>query len=643
MSMGFTLALGAAAKSALGHDKLADSLYGRSRSILAQHFPDWHPITINMNLYSAIFKAKTGQYDESLRLFEKAMSARRSFARYGFSLASERQKLDWIAKNRLVSRSFLTTAVQLNQQDWTKSAFELLLNAKGVVIDNVISGKRAAFCSADPEVSRLIRQQKNVSSSVASLALSGLGNQSPTVRQDSLSALCQSYDDVERALSRVCSEVSDHGALTEISYDDLVNALPDSSSVVEIYCYDPFDFTYPGTDFKTEAKPRRYLALVLNSRGECNILDLGEASLIDSLVESALDQIEQAQSHMYQDILGHDELLFREISERLRDIVFSPIESLIGSDSNLFVCPDGALNLLPFEVFSSQDGSYLVENYQISYINCTRDLISWKNHDATGSGPVVVFASPEYDSRVSDDETAGDDRYQGCLSGGFADLPYTRDEADSVEALFLRSGHQELYVKTGIPASEENLKNLEVAPYVLHMATHGFICPDLVDVSGYSGVGALVGSGLALSGANQIQNRKLDFESENEDGIVTALEISGLDLRKTDLVVLSACRTGSGKTVNGEGVFGLRRAFQAAGAGSLLLSSWDVPDEATAGFMTSFYRSWLAGSGKSTAVRQALLAGIKDSQARRGTTHPLLWAGFTLVGRTSASVETPRE
>jgi CHAT domain-containing protein len=136
----------------------------------------------------------------------------------------------------------------------------------------------------------------------------------------------------------------------------------------------------------------------------------------------------------------------------------------------------------------------------------------------------------------------------------------------------------------------------------------------------------LVRSGLAFAGANHAGEN-----TDGEDGILTALEITGMNLHGTELVVLSACDTALGTVQNGEGVFGLRRAFSIAGAKNLLMSLWAVDDEVTADQMKAFYQN-LRTRPAADALRQAQLETIRRLKARDGVANPGLWAPFILQG-----------
>lgn len=191
----------------------------------------------------------------------------------------------------------------------------------------------------------------------------------------------------------------------------------------------------------------------------------------------------------------------------------------------------------------------------------------------------------------------------------------------------------------GDRASETALKALH-GPAVLHLATHGFFATDAsvsLDLRNFESSQSLVDptktpmlrAGLALAGANR------PHAAGSDDGVLTALEASSLDLEGTKLVVLSACGTGLGDASPGEGVYGLRRAFTLAGAETLVMSLWRVPDSATRDLMESFYSELRAGSAPSAAMRKVALAMLVEGRANRRTSnraHPRFWAGFIVSG-----------
>ena len=214
----------------------------------------------------------------------------------------------------------------------------------------------------------------------------------------------------------------------------------------------------------------------------------------------------------------------------------------------------------------------------------------------------------------------------------FTPLAGTAAEAKALQGL-LKLDAQE--VLTGADATEEKLKGLH-GPRILHVATHGFFLSDQqvaaaalrpVSFSAETpplplGENPLLRSGLALAGANARRS------GESDDGILTAAEAAQLDLRGTQLVVLSACETGLGQVEEGEGVYGLRRALVLAGAQAQLVSLWKVADAQTQGLMVDYYQRLLKGEGRSAALREAQ----KAMMANPATQHPYYWAAFVPIG-----------
>jgi len=213
-------------------------------------------------------------------------------------------------------------------------------------------------------------------------------------------------------------------------------------------------------------------------------------------------------------------------------------------------------------------------------------------------------------------------------------------------------------VLTGTMAGEAALKTYAPGRRVLHLATHGFFLDanecaawkpgghgssSLRGIGGVqpakprrtgsgassSGGGPLLLSGLALAGANLRATAKPD----EEDGILTAQEVASLDLSSVEWVVLSACDTGLGHLQSGEGVLGLRRAFQIAGASTVIMSLWEVEDRAARRWMSALYEARLEGhAATADAVRQASLAVLRERRAQARSTHPYYWAAFVAAG-----------
>jgi CHAT domain-containing protein len=217
-------------------------------------------------------------------------------------------------------------------------------------------------------------------------------------------------------------------------------------------------------------------------------------------------------------------------------------------------------------------------------------------------------------------------------------LPGTLEEVMEISKLFPNDWVVKLL--SGVLATEENLTAIaNESPDILHIATHGYFFPTPPENSPKIGARAnkksreddiaassnpLLRSGLALTGINRVWKGG-DHVEGLEDGILTALEVSNLDLFNTKLVVLSACETGRGDIDNTEGILGLRRAFKIAGAQQLIISLWKVPDAQTSELMQLFYAKYLSG----TSVHSAFEYAQKKMSQRYD--NPYYWAAFLLI------------
>lgn len=289
-----------------------------------------------------------------------------------------------------------------------------------------------------------------------------------------------------------------------------------------------------------------------------------------------------------------------------------------------------------------------METYSFTYLSSARDLLRLRSPSPGGQPPVIV-ADPDFDKGARAAEPAppaADGSTQQPAAPRrttFPLLPGTEEEASQIEKLLPGAR-----VVKRAEATVSALKRLH-GPSILHIATHGFFAKPgtanlrATQINGeevfrpcilltrlefdlpresVDYLNLLSQSGIALAGANT------GAGPDGEDGILTALEVGGLDLRGTKLVVLSACETGIGDVESGNGVHGLSRALAVAGAESQVISLWRVNDEATRDMMVEFYTGLRAGKGRGEALREAKLAMLRSGNF----SHPYFWAGFIQFG-----------
>lgn len=374
--------------------------------------------------------------------------------------------------------------------------------------------------------------------------------------------------------------------------------VPQGAVLLEMVRYRP---TGPGAGSAAE----RYGTYVIRAGSDAAYVDLGEAAPIDKLVGEFRAALATPRR-----------LAARDLGRRLDELLMRPVRARLGAATTLYVAPEGSLNLVPLSALVDEKGAYLLERYTINYLASGRDLLHL-GRDEKPRGPAMIIADPAFDQRAGPPQpTDGAQR----RSRDFRATRYDRLPGTAAEAQTLKRMLPDAAVLTGTAATETAAKKV-AGPRILHIATHGFFLKDLPGES----EDPMLRSGLVFAGVNALA-------SADDDGVLTALEASSLDLRGTRLVVLSACETGLGEVKNGEGVFGLRRAFVVAGAETLLMSLWQVADDATKDLMTAYYSRLSKGEPRAEALRQAQLAMLRDETTR----HPFFWAAFISSGESGS-------
>ena len=329
--------------------------------------------------------------------------------------------------------------------------------------------------------------------------------------------------------------------------------------------------------------------------------------------------------------------------------IWSKIEPYIKGKKAVFFSPTGKLNLLNHSAIVLPDGSMLGDKYNLVRLSSTDKIISLvqgKNHGKNKTA--IVYGGIVYDLSVADMNEAAkkynhqrNENFVAMRSederGRWNYLPNTKVEAQNIYDLLFPNGIQTKLLQGG-EANEESFKSLSGhSPNIIHVSTHGFFLdtkekekanPFMNTIGNYSKKeDKLIRTGLLMAGANNVWCGR-NKVSGIEDGILTADEISRLDLSNTDLVVLSACETAKGKVDDIDGVLGLQRGFKKAGVNSIVMSLWKVPDQATSILMTSFYEHLLKGKDARTSLKEAQKYLMSQNVSYR---NPYYWAAFVVL------------
>ena len=648
--VGFHLSTLAKVYVALNEYAKAEPLYHRAIPIMEAYCGTNCPDLAEAFLGLAKLSAAQHKSEQAVGFQQRANAIIEHNLDINLASGSERQKLAYLVTlpeqmSQAISFHLHAAADNPDARDLAATA---ILQRKGRVQDALSNSLYSLRSRSNAEDQAVLQNLNRTTSRLARLVLDNPQNTSSADQKKEINNLEAEREKIEAEISRRSAEFrSQHQSIT---LDSVRRTIPDRTALVEFAVYRPFD-PKASDNQKAYGEPC-YVAYVIHQRGDVEWKDLGTVKDIDVKLDAFRGALRDPQ---HQDV----KLLARGVDEA----VMRPLRPLIGDAVQLLVSPDGELNLVPFAALVDESGRYLIERYSFTYLTSGRDLLRMQVARESKTNPVVIanplFGEPDTPllakTSAPEKSVARVGQRRSMTTGNdlsevyFAPLAGTAREAGAIHALF-----SEASLLTGPQATESALKQV-AAPRILHIATHGFFLsePPRVTDGGSSPVAArgnglvppaanrpstssatrgirananiqnpLLRSGLALAGANLRQN------PSDDDGILTALEASGLNLWGTKLVVLSACDTGVGEVRNGEGVYGLRRAFVLAGAESLVMTLWPVSDYTTRELMTGYYRNLKQGLGRGEALRQVQLDMLK----RNPKLHPFYWANFIQSG-----------
>jgi CHAT domain-containing protein/Tfp pilus assembly protein PilF len=590
-----------------GDYAMAESLHQRALAIREKSLGPEHPdVASSLDSLAVLCLAKNN-IAQAITFMSRANAIGERNLKLNLAISSERQTVAYLAT--LAKQTDRTITLHLhyapNDQVARSLATTLILQRKGRALDATSVSLNALRGRFNGEDRTLLDQLTDARSRIASLSLDGPQEMSAEQYRDRIKTLEDKAEKFEAEISRRSDEFRVRSL--PISLEAAQAAIPDDAALIEFASYRPFN-PEAAKDDEAYGRPR-YVAYVLRRQGEIRWKELGEAKAIDNAVARLRKALRDPKR---KDV----ENLARIVDQK----VFQPLRPLLGDLTQLLVSPEGELNLIPFAALVDERRQYAVERYSISYLASGRDLLRLQAPRPSKDGPLVVAApdfgtrSPVAASRFGKQEK---DASEGKIKAEsarsvikefyFPPLPYAEREGEALRALL-----SDATLLTKRQATKAALSKIH-SPKLLHIATHGFFLED-------QDKDPLLRSGLALAGANE--------RKDDDNGILTALEVTGLNLWGTKLVALSACDTGVGEVKTGDGVHGLRRALVVAGAETQVMSLWAVSDKAARELMVAYYGRLNQGQGRGEALRRVQLEMLKKVNRR----HPYYWASFIQSG-----------
>ena len=540
---------------------------------------------------------KLGRREAAADEFGEAIRQYLYLVHYFFPSMSETEKAGFYSTCKPGIESYMSFVAENGESkpSLIKDLFNLRMETKGILINATRQVRNNIMNKADAETVELYKEWIGLKNTILSYYSSPLEDQKDD--KVNLSDLEKQANEAEKQLSKRSARFSDVFSGKQLGYDDLRAGLQPGDAAMEIVrINNPFDrnngtVAYVGLIARKDAV---YPEMAKISNGK----DLEEKSikLYRSYIKYSKDKDKA------------DDKAYRAFWE--------PFDKKIGQCKSLLLSVDGVYNNVSIGTLSRPDGTYLIDAYPIYQASNPRDLAmthAFHGPPSSKDSMPLLIGSPDFGNEQA-----------------VPPLPGTLKEVDGIQQL-LKQRNVRAQVLTGSEAKTENLENIS-SPIFLHIATHGFFNPTVSSDNAMSmGIritkakeNPLLRSGLLLSGAASVIRHEPSL-GEKPNGILYAYHVMNFDLSSTELVVLSACETGLGEVVNGEGVYGLSRAFQVAGAGNIIMSLWKVDDEATQELMTAFYREWLQTGLTREAFHHAIQA------VRKKYPSPFYWGAFVMI------------
>lgn len=614
-----------------GNINQAESIYSEAEKIIEKRIGTSHSIYTDLCRDFADLYVKTYSLEKAASYFQIALENKIKQIETSLPTFSENERKSFLDNLKELFDDYSVFARLYAQQDATVigKLLDLSLVTKGLIFQSSTKIQNQILASNDESLNAMYNEWKEKKRYLAKLIETlpeTKKKQDITPEKENL--LAEEINELERNLSRRSSafdNINDTKFTVSLSWKNLQKSLKPKEAIVEIIR------TRHHAEFVTDSV--LYLALIIKpdtrKHPEMVVLENGkdlETEYLDDYRNTIKGQKNDTQSY------GR---YWEKIAQKLNGI------------ENIYFTPDGVyhqLNLLT--LINTNTGQYLQDEIDLRILGNSKDFLKIKDTTSPPIQDAVLLGFPTYNTEdIKKDSlqflvaqaspilalnfTRGDSTLRFLDGEDIRPLPGTKTEVEKIARMFKKAN---IKAKTymGIQATEHNLRAINF-PSILHIATHGFFLADVDRESNdrelLIGIektkvleNPLLRSGLLLTYAQRAIK-------EGGEGILTAYEAMNLNLNKTELVVLSACETGLGEIRNGEGVYGLQRAFQQAGAKSVLMSLWAVSDRATQKMMSTFYENWLL---KKQNKREA----FKNAQntLREEYKYPYYWGAFVMVG-----------
>ncbi|MCX6247624.1 MAG: CHAT domain-containing protein [Bacteroidetes bacterium] len=531
-----------------------------------------------------------------------------------FAFLSEKEKEMYFKTKAVNFTGFYSFALKRKKEnpEITGSVYNNVVRNKGLLLKSSTAMRTAILFSKDSTLINKFNQWIALKKEISNLYSTEISK-----RKENPEELEQQANRIEKELVRSSQVFSDFKQLQNLTWEAVQTSLKQGEAAVEFIRF-------------AEGKKKDttiYCALIITP--QCR-----QPEMIRLFYEKELESVmgtNPVNNLSYVNSIYGTRL---NTSKLLYNLIWQPLEKHLEGVKTVYYSPDGLLHKISLSSIGKGKDIFLCDMYDLHRLSSTGKLAMPENFNMGKGLTAGIYGGIDYSTDSSSVNI-------------WPYLPGTKGETDEIEKIFKKRGITTIYF-SGKDAGEKEFKATAAECNLLHVATHGFFYPEpaefkfnvkqneasetqLASPRGTSGFGVwqfvmnknpLMRSGLVFAGANNVWNQK--FAGDGEDGMLTALEVTQLDLRKTQLVVLSACETGLGDIKGSEGVYGLQRAFKMAGVNYIIMSLWQVPDKETSEFMKLFYRDLL--------ITKDVRKSFNNIQYRmRKKYDPYSWAAFVLI------------
>lgn len=630
-----------------GNLKSALGLAEYSLEIRERELGPTHPSAASSLLVLAdVLAASEESPTRALEALQRAQSILRDHFRLSARSLPHREALTLSATYNQVLGRLTTLAWDSGNPTVLRAALDELVRSRALALDEMARRNQALAGTDAPETRALAAQLDAAMKRLFAMYVST--DDWDAAQRELLRRTADEKERLERDLAHRSMAFQRRADENSIGLSEVQCDLPRDSVLVSILQYEQQRAGREVGQF--------YAAFVTGPRGDVALVDLGPAPEMNQLIADWRREVGRTLPPQ-REALRRAEEDYRRVGALLRRRLWDPLAPLIAGARQVLVVPDGAVSLVDLPALPIGESLYLVEQPAVLHsLSSERDVVRFAAPAVRGKG-LLALAAPDFDHASStpvgsiaslpppsiqaSDAPSVSRRggAQSCAefrSMAFRRLPLSGEEARDVADAWRRS---EVGRRAGIPlvllgsdASEASFRRLAPGRRVLHIASHGFVLGPCTaeDPTQLPPENPLLLSGVALAGANRRPENKAN--PPEDDGILTAEEIATLDLSNVEWAVLSACDSGAGVVQAGEGVLGLRRAFQIAGARTLIMAMWDVPDDVPRDWMRAMYTVKVAGATTAAAVREATLRMLKRVRDVGSPAHPALWGAFIASG-----------